>query len=119
MPAPPPRSDSTAPTPGPKRFYSSLWVQVSVAIVIAVLFGYLSPERAVAMKEPQESHQVRVKSLKFYSTVWLNSASTAGAGDELRFDDRRSWLRTLQDFKHYPSRFSSYDVRVTKDGRKL
>ncbi len=36
--------------PRPKRFYSSLWVQVSVAIVAAVLFGYLSPERAVAMK---------------------------------------------------------------------
>jgi len=43
-----PQSDS--PAPRPKRFYSSLWVQVSVAIVAAVLFGYLSPERAVAMK---------------------------------------------------------------------
>jgi aerobic C4-dicarboxylate transport protein len=38
------------PTPRPKRFYTSLWVQVSVAIVAAVLFGYLSPERAIAMK---------------------------------------------------------------------
>jgi aerobic C4-dicarboxylate transport protein len=50
MPTPPPQSDSTTPAPRPRRFYSSLWVQVSVAIVIAVLFGYLSPERAVAMK---------------------------------------------------------------------
>ena len=33
-----------------KRFYTSLWAQVSVAIVIAVLFGYLSPAHAVAMK---------------------------------------------------------------------
>ncbi len=38
------------PTPRPKRSYSSLWVQVSVAILVAVLFGYLSPARAVAMK---------------------------------------------------------------------
>jgi aerobic C4-dicarboxylate transport protein len=41
---------SEVPTPRPKRFYTSLWVQVSVAIVAAVLFGYLSPERAIAMK---------------------------------------------------------------------
>jgi aerobic C4-dicarboxylate transport protein len=39
-----------APPRRPKRFYSSLWVQVTVAIVVAVLFGYLSPTRAVAMK---------------------------------------------------------------------
>ena len=39
-----------APAPPRKRFYTSLWVQVSVAIVIAVIFGYLSPARAVAMK---------------------------------------------------------------------
>jgi aerobic C4-dicarboxylate transport protein len=39
-----------APARRPKRFYSSLWVQVSVAIVVAVIFGYLSPTRAVAMK---------------------------------------------------------------------
>lgn len=33
-----------------KRFYSSLWGQVSVAIAVATLFGYLSPVRAIAMK---------------------------------------------------------------------
>jgi len=38
------------PTPRPQRFYNSLWVQVTVAILVAVLFGYLSPARAVAMK---------------------------------------------------------------------
>lgn len=36
--------------PRTKPFYSSLWVQVSAAIAIAVGFGYLSPGRAVAMK---------------------------------------------------------------------
>jgi len=34
----------------PRRFYASLWVQVSFAIVAAILFGYLSPAHAVAMK---------------------------------------------------------------------
>jgi aerobic C4-dicarboxylate transport protein len=36
--------------PRPKRIYTSLWVQVSVAIIIAVIFGYISPSRAIAMK---------------------------------------------------------------------
>jgi aerobic C4-dicarboxylate transport protein len=48
MPIPTPQPDS--PAPRPKRFYTSLWVQVSVGIVIAVIFGYLSPAQAVAMK---------------------------------------------------------------------
>jgi aerobic C4-dicarboxylate transport protein len=46
IPTPPPASSA----PRPRRFYTSLWVQVSIAIVIAVLVGYLSPARAVAMK---------------------------------------------------------------------
>ena len=45
-----PNFQTASPPPRPKRFYTSLWVQVSVAIVIAVLFGYLSPDRAIAMK---------------------------------------------------------------------
>jgi len=44
----PPNADT--PAPRPEHFYSSLWVQVSVGIVIAVIFGYISPARAVAMK---------------------------------------------------------------------
>src|SRR5271165_3102920 len=43
-----PQSDTPAPRRG--HFYTSLWMQVSVGIVIAVIFGYLSPEHAVAMK---------------------------------------------------------------------
>jgi aerobic C4-dicarboxylate transport protein len=39
-----------ASSPRPKRFYTSLWVQVSVAIAVAVLFGYFSPAHAIAMK---------------------------------------------------------------------
>ena len=33
-----------------RRWYSSLWVQVTVGIALAILFGALSPARAVAMK---------------------------------------------------------------------
>ncbi len=50
MPTPIPTPQPDSPAPRPKHFYTSLWVQVSVAIVIAVIFGYLSPARAVAMK---------------------------------------------------------------------
>ena len=40
--------DSPAPQAAP--LYASLWVQVSVAMVAAIVFGYLSPARAIAMK---------------------------------------------------------------------
>ncbi len=44
----------TSPTestePRRKPFYSSLWVQVLIAMVIAVVLGYVSPVRAIAMK---------------------------------------------------------------------
>ncbi|MDP9161925.1 MAG: dicarboxylate/amino acid:cation symporter [Acidobacteriota bacterium] len=33
-----------------RPLYTTLWMQVLIAIAIAVVFGYLSPERAVAMK---------------------------------------------------------------------
>jgi aerobic C4-dicarboxylate transport protein len=36
--------------PGKKPFYANLWVQVLIAIVLAVAFGYLSPAKAIAMK---------------------------------------------------------------------
>ncbi|MGA7754051.1 MAG: C4-dicarboxylate transporter DctA [Candidatus Sulfotelmatobacter sp.] len=48
MPTTAPSPD--APAPRPKRFYASLWVQVSFAILLAIAFGYLSPTHAIAMK---------------------------------------------------------------------
>src|SRR5437868_4992578 len=45
--SPPP---DAKPTSGSKPFYTSLWVQVAFAIVAAVIFGYVSPARAIAMK---------------------------------------------------------------------
>jgi aerobic C4-dicarboxylate transport protein len=46
-----PSHSETAVSPNPRRKrFSSLWVQVLIAMVIAVALGYLSPERAVAMK---------------------------------------------------------------------
>ena len=49
----PPPSQTPQPASAnarPKRIYESLWVQVTVGIAIAVLFGYLSPTHAVAMR---------------------------------------------------------------------
>jgi aerobic C4-dicarboxylate transport protein len=40
---------TTQPVPK-KPFYASLWVQVLIAIALAVAFGYLSPAKAIAMK---------------------------------------------------------------------
>jgi aerobic C4-dicarboxylate transport protein len=43
--------DSAAPVaPRQKRFYASLWVQVLIAMAVALVLGYFSPARAVAMK---------------------------------------------------------------------
>jgi aerobic C4-dicarboxylate transport protein len=50
-------SDTPLPTPAvsslklPKNpFYASLWVQVLLAMVVAIALGYFSPDRAIAMK---------------------------------------------------------------------
>ncbi|HXM92872.1 MAG TPA: dicarboxylate/amino acid:cation symporter [Candidatus Dormibacteraeota bacterium] len=40
----------TTPQSRKKPFYTNLWVQVLLAIAIAVAFGYLSPTKAIAMK---------------------------------------------------------------------
>src|SRR4029077_4928855 len=45
-----PTLPATLPPARTRRWYSSLWVQVTVGIVLAVIFGALSPARAVAMK---------------------------------------------------------------------
>jgi aerobic C4-dicarboxylate transport protein len=44
--APPPESTETRSKP----FYASLWVQVLIAMAVAVVLGVISPARAVAMK---------------------------------------------------------------------
>ena len=44
------QSDVEPGVPRGKPFYSSLWVQVLIAMALAVALGYLSPTRAVAMK---------------------------------------------------------------------
>jgi aerobic C4-dicarboxylate transport protein len=45
-----PESDSTSQVPRRKPLYTSLWVQVLAAMAIALVLGYFSPARAVAMK---------------------------------------------------------------------
>src|ERR1700730_9304065 len=39
-----------APASGKPPFYQELWVQVMVAIALAIILGYLAPARAIAMK---------------------------------------------------------------------
>jgi aerobic C4-dicarboxylate transport protein len=52
MPTPIATSESDAPVASPRRkpFYASLWVQVLIAMALAIALGYFSPARAVAMK---------------------------------------------------------------------
>src|SRR5579864_6924554 len=53
MPTPIATDVSPATSPAKLRrkpLYASLWAQVTFAILIAVVFGYLSPARAIAMK---------------------------------------------------------------------
>lgn len=46
-----PSARATAPpAPRKKPFYANLWVQVLVAIAVALLLGYFSPAKAIAMK---------------------------------------------------------------------
>jgi aerobic C4-dicarboxylate transport protein len=47
---PPPDSLSPSSKPGKKPFYKNLWVQVLLAIAVAIVFGYVSPAKAAAMK---------------------------------------------------------------------
>lgn len=42
--------NSETPTTRQRRWYSSLWLQVTLGIALATIFGYLSPARAIAMK---------------------------------------------------------------------
>jgi len=45
-----PESDSASQVPRRKPLYTSLWAQVLAAMAIAIVLGYFSPARAVAMK---------------------------------------------------------------------
>ena len=44
------RARRHVPLPPRKPFYASLWVQVPIAMAVALVLGYFSPARAVAMK---------------------------------------------------------------------
>ena len=52
MPTPitPSQSEAAPANPRRKPFYASLWVQVLVAMALAIALGYFSPARAIAMK---------------------------------------------------------------------
>lgn len=79
IPTPPPASSA----PRPRRFYTSLWVQVSIAIVIAVLFGYLSPARAVAMK-PLGDAFIRMITMIITVMIFCTVVTGIAGMDDLR-----------------------------------
>src|ERR1700735_3507144 len=43
-------SESAIPIPAKVPFYRALWVQVMVAMALAIVLGYVDPARAIAMK---------------------------------------------------------------------
>jgi aerobic C4-dicarboxylate transport protein len=45
-----PRLMSKSPATRKKPFYTNLWVQVLIAIAVAIVFGYVNPAKAIAMK---------------------------------------------------------------------
>jgi aerobic C4-dicarboxylate transport protein len=47
---PVPGTTSPSPVTAKQPFYSALWVQVLIAIALAILLGYVNPARAIAMK---------------------------------------------------------------------
>ena len=88
MSNPPPKHETTtADSPAPPKpklpFYRVLWVQVLFAIALAIVLGYVSPARAIAMK-PLGDAFIRLISmiitLVIFCTVVLG---ITGAGDML------------------------------------
>jgi aerobic C4-dicarboxylate transport protein len=49
-PLTPTQAVNPAPPSGKLPFYRELWVQVLVAIALAIILGYMNPARAIAMK---------------------------------------------------------------------
>ena len=49
-PLTPPQAVNPAPASSKLPFYRELWVQVLVAIALAIILGYVNPARAIAMK---------------------------------------------------------------------
>jgi aerobic C4-dicarboxylate transport protein len=73
-------SAGTAPPPTKLPFYRELWVQVLVAIALAILLGYVDPVRAVAMK-PLGDAFIRVISM-IISLIIFCTVVTGIAGME-------------------------------------
>jgi aerobic C4-dicarboxylate transport protein len=69
-----------APAPGKLPFYRELWVQVLVAIALAIVLGYVDPARAIAMK-PLGDAFIRVISM-IISLIIFCTVVTGIAGME-------------------------------------
>jgi hypothetical protein len=68
------------PAPPRKPFYANLWVQVLVAIALAVLLGHFSPAKAIAMK-PLGDAFIRLITMVITLIIFCTVVSgIAGAG---------------------------------------
>jgi aerobic C4-dicarboxylate transport protein len=74
------RLADASPPPGKLPFYRELWAQVLVAIVLAIVLGYVDPARAVAMK-PLGDAFIRVISM-IISLIIFCTVVTGIAGME-------------------------------------
>jgi aerobic C4-dicarboxylate transport protein len=74
------RPANASPPPGKLPFYRELWAQVLVAIVLAIVLGYVDPARAVAMK-PLGDAFIRVISM-IISLIIFCTVVTGIAGME-------------------------------------
>ena len=66
-----------------KPFYSTLWFQVLVAMVLAVAIGYLSPARAVAMK-PLGDAFIRLISMVITLIIFCTVVSGIAGMEDMR-----------------------------------
>jgi aerobic C4-dicarboxylate transport protein len=80
---PPPSSPAVAADSKGKPFYSTLWFQVLVAMVLAVAIGYLSPARAVAMK-PLGDAFIRLISMVITLVIFCTVVSGIAGMEDMR-----------------------------------
>src|SRR5579864_6296559 len=73
----------TQPKGNKKPFYTALWFQVLVAMTLAVVFGYFSPAKAVAMK-PLGDAFIRLIAMVITVLIFCTVVSGIGGMDNLR-----------------------------------
>ena len=75
-------SANAAPASTKLPFYRVLWVQVLVAIALAVVLGYVDPARAIAMK-PLGDAFIRVISMIISLIIFCTVVTGIAGGDKV------------------------------------